>query len=341
MVPRASVSEKLPRRAREGAGKPNAGRVERSYQNCSMTILAAVAYARRMIRFRRLLIVLVGVMGCGVAAEALGKDAAPPAEAPAAEKDAGPIAVGPALTAEEVAGATRLDVFSIPTPGELMASIDKLGKPDWASAIRPPLNVTSFSARPQMALNLGTLIADGFIAVEAEDAQQVKNIGKDITQLAGALSFAQEILNRGKSLTNFAETGQWSALREELEATQNEVKAAMVQNKDSSLITLVTLGGWIRGMEAMSDYVSKHYTVEGAKLLRQPAVARYLVEQLKQLPEKVRDEASVRRAKAGLLTIEAAVTFPADAAPNKEAVAALAATTSELVKDIAAKDPKK
>ena len=39
-----------------------------------------------------------------------------------------------------------------------------------------------------MALNLGGLIADGYIAVEAEDAQQVKNIGADIMALAKPLA---------------------------------------------------------------------------------------------------------------------------------------------------------
>lgn len=295
-----------------------------------------------MIRFRRLLILLVGMIGAAAGALAVEKEPAKPAEAPAAEKDeAGPVVVGPALSPEEIAQATKLDVFSIPTPGELMAAIDKIGKPDWAAAIRPPINVTAFSQRPQMALNLGCLIADGFIAVEAEDSQQVKNVGKDITVLAGSLSFQQEILNRGKSLTNFAERGQWNTLQEELEATQNEVKTAMVQNKDSSLITLVTLGGWIRSIEAMSDYVNKHYTPDGARLLRQPAIARYLAEQLRELPEKVRDDGSVRKARAGLLTIEKAVSFPPDTVPDADAVKSLAETTSALLKEIATKDPKK
>jgi hypothetical protein len=35
--------------------------------------------------------------------------------------------------------------------------------------------------------NLGGLIADGFIAVEAKDGQQVKNIGSDIMKLGKAL----------------------------------------------------------------------------------------------------------------------------------------------------------
>jgi hypothetical protein len=188
-----------------------------------------------------------------------------------------------------------------------------------------------------MALNIGGLIADGFIAVEAEDSQQVKNIGKDIMALARPLGVQQEILNRGRSLTDFAERGQWNTLKEDLEATQNEVKTAMTENKDSSLITLVTLGGWIRSVEAMADYVSKHYTAEGAKLLRQPAVARHLAEQLAALPEKVRDDGAVRKARSGLQSIEKAVSFPSGTVPDQDAVKELARSSQETLKEIVKK----
>ena len=40
---------------------------------------------------------------------------------------------------------------------------------------------------------------------------------------------SREILDRGKSLTEFAENKQWDVLKEELEATQNEVKDALVR----------------------------------------------------------------------------------------------------------------
>ena len=39
----------------------------------------------------------------------------------------------------------------------------------------------------------------------------------------------------------FAETGHWDQLKEELEATQNEVKLSMAQAKDQDLVTLVTV----------------------------------------------------------------------------------------------------
>lgn len=240
------------------------------------------------------------------------------------------------LTAEELAEAAKVDAVSIPTPGELLAAISKLGKPDWASAARPPIG-TSYSSRAQMALNIGGLIADGFIAVEAKDAQQVKNIGRDIIALAKPLNVQQDILNRGKSLTDFAEHGQWDVLKEELEATQNEVKTAMLENKDTDLITLVTLGGWIRGIDAMAGYVNQHYTADGAKLLRQPAIAHFLSERLNALPEKLREDGTVKKVRIGLTVLEAAVSFPSGSVPSQDSVRELSSGTDDLLKEVAKK----
>jgi hypothetical protein len=247
-----------------------------------------------------------------------------------------PAPTGPALTPEELSGAVKLDALTIPTPGEVLAAIDKLGKPDWASAIRPPIP-TNYSSRAQMAINIGGLVADGYIAVEASSAQQVKNIGRDIVTLGRPLGVGQDILNRGKSLVEFADDGKWDTLKEELEATQNEVKTAMRENKDSELITLVTLGGWIRATQAMANYVAAHYTEDSAKLLRQPGIIRFLSERLTALPEKVRDEQAVRRARAGLGNMEKAISFPASTPPSKEAVQKLDEVATTLLKELAIK----
>lgn len=243
---------------------------------------------------------------------------------------------GPPLTAEELAGAVKIDALSMPTPGEVLAAIGKLGKPDWAAAIRPPIP-TNFSSRAQIAINIGGLVADGYIAVEATSTQEVKNIGRDIVTLARPLGVGQDIINRGKSLVEFADEKKWDTLKEELEATQNEVKASMRENKDAELVTLVTLGGWIRATQAMASYVSGHYSEDAAKLLRQPGIVRFLSERLAALPEKVRDEAAVRRARAGLGTMEKAISFPAATPPSKEAVQALDELATKLLKELATK----
>src|SRR6266705_7205165 len=90
------------------------------------------------------------------------------------------------LPADQLARAIKNDSISIPTPGELFAALEKPGKPNWSGQYRGPIPMT-YRNRAQIALNLGGLIADGFIAVEAKDSQQVKNIGSDIMKLSKAL----------------------------------------------------------------------------------------------------------------------------------------------------------
>lgn len=258
--------------------------------------------------------------------------------ASAADQPAPPAPASAPLTAEEIASAARIDALSIPTPGELLAALDKVGKIDWTSKFRPPI-ARDFSSRPQMALNLGGLIADGYIAVEAQDAQQVKNIGKDIVALAKPLGVQQDIINRGKSLTEFATDNQWDTLKEEFEATQNEVKNAMIDNKDLNLVTLVTVGGWVRGTEAISGYLAdpKYYSEAGAKLLRQPGIVGFLNRRMEALPEKTRDDAVVKKTRAKLADLETAMSFPRETPPTREAVEKMSAVASDLLKEISRK----
>ncbi len=192
-------------------------------------------------------------------------------------------AAATAMTPEQIKGAERVESVTIPMPGEFFAAIGKLGRPNWVKLVRTGTPSAS-SSRAQIALVLGTLVADGYIAVEAQDTQGVKNIGKEIINLAKKLNVSQSVLGRGNSLNDFAENNDWSALREELEATQNEVKLDMDVQKDTSLITLVSLGAWVRGTEIVSGLVEGTYTPESARLLHQPAIIEYLLSQISALP---------------------------------------------------------
>lgn len=240
------------------------------------------------------------------------------------------------LTPEEIAGAARTDGLTIPMPGEFMASLNKLGKLDWTSKFRAPIG-TSYTSRPQTALNLGGLIADGYIAIEAEDSQQVKNIGRDVLSLAKALGVSKDVLERSGSISGFAENKQWDQLKEELEATQNEVKQSMAEAKDQDLVTLVTVGGWLRGVEVVSGQVAAHYTETGAKLLRQPGIIAFLDQRLDKLSDKTKDDGSVRNVRKRLGDIEKLITLPLDKAPTVDQVKELNATVAETLKDISRK----
>jgi hypothetical protein len=246
------------------------------------------------------------------------------------------LGAGSSLIKEEIAKAVKSDSVTIPTPGELLIALNKIGKPNWQQQYRQPIP-TAYTSRPQIALNLGGMIADGYIAVQAEDSQQVKNIGRDIVTLAKALGVSENVLRRGKSIADFSENNEWGTLKEELEATQNEIKLAMEEQHDEELVTLVTLGGWIRGTEAVAAWISDNYTPSAAKLLRQPAVVAFFRSKLDALPEKAQNDPLVHEVHAKLVEIERLLSFPREKAPGIEDVKALKAAAASLVKEISVK----
>ena len=225
----------------------------------------------------------------------------------------------PRLSSDQLAKAIRSDSISIPTPGELFAALEKPGKPNWTGQYRGPMP-TTYRNRAQIALNLGGLIADGFIAVEAQDSQQVKNIGADIIKLAKALGVSQNVLSRGNSINEFAENNEWDALHEELEATQNEVKSSMQSHSDQDLVILVSVGGWIRGTQVVSAAVMQHYDERAAKVLRQPALVKFIHTKINDISPDLHNEPLVKDVSDQLNGIEKLVAFPPGTAPSADEV---------------------
>ena len=243
---------------------------------------------------------------------------------------------GQELTPEEMATAATGESISLPMPGELFAALGKQGKPDWSAMVRKT-PASTFTNRQQLALNLGGLIADGYLAVEAQDAQQVKNAARDIKALAKGLGVEQDLINRGNSIVEFAEKAQWATLREELEAAQNEVIAAMTAHQDQDLVTLVMLGGWLRGTEVVSTHIAAHYTEAAARVLRQPAVVQHFVQKLATMPKKIADTPLLNVVRTGLAEIQKATFKPASTLSAEE-VTMLCELTKSVMNAIVLKD---
>ncbi|MEY2439194.1 MAG: hypothetical protein QOI34_579 [Verrucomicrobiota bacterium] len=242
-------------------------------------------------------------------------------------------AEAPRLSSDQLAKAVRNDSISIPTPGELFAALGKPGKPNWAGQFRGPLP-TTYRNRAQIALNLGGLIADGFIAVEAQDGQQVKNIGTDIIKMAKALGVSENILGRGNSINEFAENNEWDALQEELEATQNEVKSSMQSHQDQDLVILVSLGGWVRGTQVVSAAVLQNYDERSAKVLRQPALVSFIHAKVNDVSAETHNDPLVKQVSDQLGAIEKLVTFPVGKAPTIEDVRAVHDAVGRVMEQI-------
>src|SRR6201987_3401167 len=172
----------------------------------------------------------------------------------------------------------------VPLPNEIFGALNKLGSINWKEYVRNDKG-TNFTERPRIALLLGTVIADGFIAVQAEDAPTVKEIGQRVLNLSRGIGVGSSITPHAKAITEAADKRNWDGVRHELDRTQSSVQAAMNEVHDEKLSQLVSLGGWLRGTQVLTSVVTKHFSADGAELLHQPDLLVHFQTQLQGMPE--------------------------------------------------------
>lgn len=141
--------------------------------------------------------------------------------------------------------------------------------------------------REQIALVFGGLVADGFLIVACEKKGQVEDFGRVLLRQAQSLSVADRVTRHSASLTELAKHGNWSAVRNELIATQTDVEQAMVEMRDQKIAHLISLGGWLRGLEICAEAIEVDFSPERTRVLLQTDLVDYFSEELMTLPPAV------------------------------------------------------
>ncbi|MEP6602421.1 MAG: hypothetical protein ABJB69_00570 [Spartobacteria bacterium] len=200
---------------------------------------------------------------------------------------------GLTICANAAQAPVRIDVKSltknvedvvVPLPNEVFGALNKLGSVNWKEYVRSQKG-SNFTERPRIALLLGTVIADGFVAVQAQDTPAVKDIGQRVLVLAKAIGVGNSITPHAKAIIEAADKTRWESVRQELDRTQFSVQSAMNEVHDEKLSQLVSLGGWLRGTEVLTAVVNKRFSAEGAELLHQPDLLNHFQTQLQGMPE--------------------------------------------------------
>src|SRR5215471_18256787 len=179
---------------------------------------------------------------------------------------------------------TTVEDVVVPLPNEIFGALNKLGAVNWKEHVRSEVG-PNFAERPRIALLLGTAIADGFIAVQAEDASAVKDIGQRVQTLAKGIGVGNSITPHAKAIIDAADKRNWNNVRQELDRTQQSVQQAMNEVHDEKLSQLVSLGGWLRGTEVLTSVVKEHFSNDGAELLHQPDLLTYFQTRLQAMSE--------------------------------------------------------
>ena len=226
----------------------------------------------------------------------------------------------------------------VPVPSEVFAVLDKLGKPNWPEVLRPLKGVaTPSGGKEQISLMLGSIIAEGFIAVEAENVEEVKHIGNSVRSLAKAIGVEKAVNRRANSIVEYADKKRWAEVRKELDLALKDVREAMLELDSEPLAQLVSLGGWLRGTEALCQVVGKEFTRDGVELLHQPVLIEHFDRRISMMPEKSAKQQLVARVQAGLREIRPLMGAHDGGGISEKTLKEIAHTCASLVAAIQAK----
>jgi len=233
------------------------------------------------------------------------------------------------------ATATMVDEVVVPVPTEVFGVLDKLGSPNWHEVLRP-VKAENLGSRSQVALLLGSTIAEGFIAVEAQDPEEVKKVGRQVLSLSKAIGVQKSVISRTSSIIEAADKKDWQVIRREFDGATKDVKQAMIELEDTQLAQLVSLGGWLRGTEALTQVVSRNYSKDGAELLHQPAILQYFERKLDGLNPRLKENKVVTKIASRLPELATLIEPAGGVSPQK--VEKINSITAELVKAISSQD---
>jgi len=258
---------------------------------------------------------------------------------------AGPFLSGAAGADAELPRRLELDSFPasmiedviVPDPGELFALLDKLpGQPNWAGWVRQDVPGPSTTDRTRLALWFGTMIADGFIAVQAENAEGVEGAGLRILELAESLSLRDAVLPHSRAILEACKARDWEQARMELDRTHQTVREQMERMRDDDLAQYVSVAGWVRGTEVLTRLIVDSYSREKAEILHQPDLADHFISRLGGLqgsgdPET---DAEIQAMLDGLKSVRELMAMPPDETLSAESVERIHGICADLVNRI-------
>lgn len=186
--------------------------------------------------------------------------------------------------------------------------------------------------RTDLALELGFLIADGFMAVEAGHMNKIEALAKELSRYGRALGAGERVNRHAASLLESARKNNIAALKKELTATQRDVETDLIHLRDVDLAHLISLGGWIRALEVGSHAVQKKYSGDRARILYREDIADYYEGMIGSLDPRIsmrKDIDTIRKIVAGLRHI---MTLGEDGKPSKEGIEKIAESASEMAK---------
>lgn len=186
--------------------------------------------------------------------------------------------------------------------------------------------------RADLAIELGFLIADGFLVVQAEQLDGIEDLAKDLTRYGKALGAGDRVNRHAAALLDSAKKKDVPEIKKELTATQHDVESELVSLRDADLAHLISLGGWIRALEVSTVAVDKQFGVERARKVMREDIADYYTESVAGLEPRISERPNYLAMRDVLAGLRTEMTLEAGKQPTQELMSEIRTQAAKLVK---------
>lgn len=195
----------------------------------------------------------------------------------------------PELDKEHFQEELGVNQFTTPSIKNIFTELDIIGQPVKEVAyLELPTNISP--ERSIVALSLGTLIADGFLAVQKNDYQQIERIGKSILTYSESLGAKERVSKHAKALLKTSLSSDWNTLREHLASTQKDVEDEMIKLRDVEMVHLISLGGWVRALNIVTSIETSDKVTSADEIKKRTHLVNYYYSGLKTFHPRVQQK---------------------------------------------------
>jgi hypothetical protein len=182
-----------------------------------------------------------------------------------------------------------LNANTAPSIKKIFTDLAEVGPLDFEK-LKRPVPKEPARDRVRVALNLGGLIADGFLIVQTEQLGAFEDVGRSVLKHARALGAGDRVSQHTKTILENSTLGDWDILKEELAKTQADVEAEMLLLRDDVMVQIISLGGWLRALEMASQATLDNFSDAKAKKFARFDLVEYYRLTLQELPSRLRDQ---------------------------------------------------
>lgn len=222
-----------------------------------------------------------------------------------------------------------INVYTAPSITKIFDQLDNLPAipESYVLRNRPEKLPTDAGA---LSLEMGYLLADGFIAVRSGHMNDIKPIALDLTRYGKAIGVGEKMNVHSASLLEHAEKGQLEEFKRILSATQNDVNAELAALRDPDLAHLLALGGWVRALDAAAAAINERFDAKQAAVIFYPDAPAYFNEMLGCLNPSSAKKLHVAKMRELLDQLTAAMTLQPGESATPEKVKAVLEITARI-----------